>query len=263
MFLKYNLKNESILFFLHLAYALAALDIKIKYRRSYLGAFWISISTGILIITLSLIFSFALKSSPENYLVYLTVGLITWKYIEMTLKDYSYCMIENQQLIKQVSIPKIVYVVRIAIRNIIIFLHNFIILLLVVLIYKNPTFLNFLHFFLAFVVLTLNLGWMGLVLAVICSRYRDISEFLFNILQIIFYLTPIIWTVDIFNEVENFKFIINFNFFYYLIEIVRLPLLGNFNLFYFIFMSLILIPGYIFSFFIYNRYKNKIVFWVQ
>lgn len=256
-------KKNSIFYFLYLAYSLAMLDIKIRYRRSYLGAFWITISTGILIITLSSFFFLALKSSPENYLVYLTVGLITWKYIEMTIKDYSYCMIENQQLIKQVSIPKLVYVVRIAIRNIIVFLHNFIILLLVVLIYKNPTFLNFLEFFLAFIILTLNLGWMGLFLAVVCSRYRDISEFLSNILQIIFYLTPIIWTADILNDNGNFKFILNFNLFYYLIEIVRLPLLGNFNLLYFIFMTLILIPGYIFSFFIYNRYKNKIVFWVQ
>ena len=81
--------------------------------------------------------------------------------------------------------------------------------MLVVLIYKNPTFLNFLEFFLAFIILTLNLGWMGLFLAVVCSRYRDISEFLSNILQIIFYLTPIIWTADILNDVENFKLILN------------------------------------------------------
>jgi len=258
-----KLKHKDIFYFFFQAYSLAILDIKIRYRRSYLGAFWITISTAILIATLSLIFFIALKSSPQNYFVYLTVGLITWKYIEMTLKDYSYCMIENQQLIKQVSISKFVYIIRIILRNIIIFLHNFIIILLAVLIFKNPTLLNLLEFFLGFIILTLNLVWMGTLLSIICARFRDVSEFLFNILQIIFYLTPIIWTTDIFIGNDNFKFILDLNLFFYLIEIIRLPLLGNANYNYFIFMTLILIPGYIFSFFIYNKYKNKIVFWVQ
>ena len=246
---------------LNLSFILATNDIRQRYRRSFIGPFWITINTGILILTLALIFIHAFKVPSEKYVLYLSIGLITWKYIESTIKDCCNCFIENERMIKQLDLSYLVYVLRSLIRNLIIFFHNFVIIIFVIIFYKKLFDMSFLFFCLGLILLVLNLFWIGIILSIICSRYRDFSEIILSFLQIIFYATPILWSTNVIPD-RFLEIYITYNLFYHLIEVIRSPLIGEPVYFSYLVLTFLLIIGFIISKFFFNRYKNKIVFWV-
>ena len=246
---------------LNLSFILATNDIRQRYKRSFIGPFWITINTGILILTLALIFIHAFKVPSEKYVLYLSIGLITWKYIESTIKDSCNCFIENERMIKQLDLSYLVYVLRSLIRNLIIFFHNFVIIIFVIILYKKLFDMSFLFFCLGLTLLVLNLFWIGIILSVICSRYRDFSEIILNFLQIIFYATPILWSTNVIPD-RFLEIYITYNLFYHLIEVIRSPLIGEPVYFSYLVLTILLIIGFIISKFFFNRFKNKIVFWI-
>ena len=246
---------------LNLSFILATNDIRQRYRRSFIGPFWITINTGILILTLALIFIHAFKVPSEKYVLYLSIGLITWKYIESTIKDSCNCFIENERMIKQLDLSYLVYVLRSLIRNLIIFFHNFVIIIFVIILYKKLFDMSFLFFCLGLTLLVLNLFWIGIILSVICSRYRDFSEIILNFLQIIFYATPILWSTNVIPD-RFLEIYITYNLFYHLIEVIRSPLIGEPVYFSYLVLTILLIIGFIISKFFFNRFKNKIEFWI-
>ena len=82
-------------------------DIRQKYRRSYLGPWWITIGTFILILTLSLIFSAVFRERAENYILFLSIGLVIWRFIESSIKDFCDCFSRESQILKQIDINKL------------------------------------------------------------------------------------------------------------------------------------------------------------
>ena len=65
-----------------------------------------------------------------------------------------------------------------------------------------------------------------LILAVICARYRDMTQIVQNAMQVLFYLTPIIWSVALLPDRVGVAWL-QINPFYHLINVVRAPLLGH------------------------------------
>ena len=121
--------------------------------------------------------------------------------------------------------------------------------------------MSFLFFCLGLILLVLNLFWIGIILSIICSRYRDFSEIILSFLQIIFYATPILWSTNVIPD-RFLEIYITYNLFYHLIEVIRSPLIGEPVYFSYLVLTFLLIIGFIISKFFFNRYKNKIVFWV-
>ncbi|TGT79095.1 ABC transporter permease, partial [bacterium M00.F.Ca.ET.157.01.1.1] len=77
-----------------------------------------------------------------------------------------------------------------------------------------------------FLVLSLNLLWIMLILAVLCARYRDMTQVMQNLLQVMMYLTPIMWMPRTLPEGISQR-LLDLNPFYHLISVVRDPLLGE------------------------------------
>src|SRR5690606_23642385 len=98
-----------------------------------------------------------------------------------------------------------------------IFFHNIVIFPILCLILGRQLYY---YAFLAFsgsLLVVLNLAWMMLVLATLCCRFRDMTQIVTNILQICFYLTPIIWTVNTLPENAS-KLIFELNPFYHFMQ---------------------------------------------
>src|SRR5690606_36033047 len=77
-----------------------------------------------------------------------------------------------------------------------------------------------------FLLLVLNLIWISLVLAVLCTRYRDVTQIVQNVMQVLFYLTPIIWNAHLMPDRVS-KVILQVNPFFHMLEVMREPILGN------------------------------------
>ena len=113
---------------INIAFMLGWQDIRQRYRRSKLGPFWLTISMGIMIAMIGIVFGQVLNSPMEEYLPFLSAGIILWNCFALALMDGSNAFIESQGMIRQIDLPLSLYIVRIIWRNVIICAHNIIIL---------------------------------------------------------------------------------------------------------------------------------------
>ena len=131
-----EMMNEitAIVRYFHMWSLLGWYDIKQKYRRSLIGPLWITISTGIMIGSIGMMFSVIFKASPKVFLPHYAVGQITWLLISLQLHDACTTFVQYKTVIKQISVPLSVHVLRKLWYNFILFLHNFLIIIIVLII---------------------------------------------------------------------------------------------------------------------------------
>ena len=106
----------------------------------------------------------------------------------------------------------------------------------------------------------LNVIWMALVAAVLSTRYRDVPQIIANIIQVLFFLTPIFWSPESLPQRPVF---VHFNPFFHLIELVRAPLLGaSVSAETWIFCAIGAVGGWIITALLYRRAFARIAYWV-
>ena len=237
-------------------------DIKQRYRRSKVGPFWITISMGVMIASIGIIFGQIFNSPMREYLPFLAAGIIFWAFISGVINDGCFGFVAAEGMIKQLPIPLFVHIVRIVWRNVLILLHNLVILPVVMLVLGVPITL---HIFLAvpgIALVLVNLTWIALLLGVVCTRFRDMPNIIASILQVAFYLTPIIWMPNLLPERAG-TMLLDINPFYHLLEIIRLPFLGQLpNSISWLFALGMAVVGWTFTLMVFGRYQHHIAYWL-
>lgn len=241
---------------------LAKADIRQRYRRSILGPWWITISTGVMIACIGVIFGTLFKSPLREFLPFLSAGLILWGFISSTIMEGTSVLIGAEAVIKQLPIPIFSHIIRMVGRNLIVFFHNLIIFPIVCLCVQKGINWNILYFFPGVVILTLNLLWISLLLAIICTRFRDMTQIVSSLLQIAFYITPIIWMPSLLPARASLM-LLDPNPVYHLLAIVREPLLGQAPTISNWLVSIgVFLSGSLFSILLFNKYRARISYWL-
>jgi ABC-type polysaccharide/polyol phosphate export permease len=236
----------------------AYLEIKLKYRRSIIGPWWITISSIIVILALSVTFSALFNVSSKEIILWITISLIMWNYIQMLIND-STSLFENSPL-GSVKIEPLDLVLINVIKNIILLLQNSILFLVVAIFFNLEVSLISLFSLIGLIMVTISSVGLQIIISIGCLRYRDISHIIQNLLFLVFIVTPIFWRPEF---LEGRKlFIIDYNIVYHYMETVRSPILENkinYNstIISFLCTFVFIFIGYI----IYNKTKNKIVYW--
>ncbi|WP_289819606.1 ABC transporter permease [Yersinia aleksiciae] len=237
-------------------------DVRQRYRRSTLGPFWLTISMGVIIGTIGIVFGSIFRAPLAEFLPFLACGMILWTFFTTVINEGCAGFISAERVIKQLPIPLFVHILRILWRNILILGHNIVILPLVFLVVGKPLTI---YAFLAipgFMLTVLNLTWVALVLGILCARYRDLPQIIASLLNVIFYFTPIMWMPHLVPERVG-EYILGFNPVFHLINIVRAPLLGQLPEMASWGMALALtVLGWSFALIVYGRYKRRIAYWL-
>lgn len=238
-------------------------DVAQRYRRSSIGAFWLTINMGVLIGALGLVFGTIFNSPMSEFLPFICVGLIMWGYFSSLVNDGCISFISNSETMLQLPIPFFTYILRTWWRNTIILAHNMVIFPIVLLMFGKFINFNALLAIPGFVLVSLNLLWVMVVLAVLCTRYRDLTQIVQNIMQVGMYVTPIMWMADLLPGGARSRLMLEFNPFYHLISIVREPLLGGtatqLNWIATIGMA---ISGWTIALLFLNRFRSRITYWL-
>jgi lipopolysaccharide transport system permease protein len=237
-------------------------DVLQRYRRSIIGPFWLTISMGVMIGSIGIVFSQILKAPIEEFFPFLALGIILWSFFSSVINEGCTGFVAAEGIIKQLPIPLFVHILRLVWRNIIIFGHNIIIFPLLLLAMGKPISWYGLISLGGFLLVVINLVWIALVLGVFCARYRDMPQIVASVLQVFFYLTPIMWMPNMLPERAS-MYILDTNPFYHLIEIVRAPLLGQVptELNWMVSLSLGVF-GWFVALVFYGRYKSRIAYWL-
>jgi lipopolysaccharide transport system permease protein len=235
-------------------------DIMQRYRGSMLGPFWITLTTAVFIAGLGPLYAKLFNLDMATYLPFMALGVTTWQFITGTINDSCNAFVSSSHLMKQVRLPRLALIFRVVWRNIIAFLHNLPIYIVVFIAFGLPFNWHLLTIIPGFVLVCLNLTWMGLCVAILCARFRDIAPIVGSILQIGFFITPVMWD----HRTQRVDpWIVNINPFAALIELIRAPMMGediSSALLYLAIGSLIV--GSVFAALLFARTRRQIVYWV-
>ncbi|WP_414146452.1 ABC transporter permease [Lawsonella sp.] len=204
-------------------------DIKQRYRRSTLGPFWITIATGVMAVALGLLYSLLFKEELSYFLPHVTLGLILWGFIAGCIQDGAQVFIANEGLIKQLPAPLSVHVYRLVWRQTLFLAHNMIIYIIMLIIFRPHLGWDALLFFPALLLFLLNGVWVAMFFGIISTRFRDVAPLVDSLVQLCFYMTPIVWTTHTLyaNETMSQRArLAEINPLYHYLEIIRSPLMG-------------------------------------
>ena len=171
-------------------------DIRQRYRRSVLGPFWITISMAVFITLLGEIYSHIFKIGLKTYLPYLSLGYIIWGFVATTTSESFVSFQESERVIRQIRLPYSIYVFRVVWRNFIVFLHTWVVYILVAVVFGIKPNLSMLFVVPGFLLLYLNLVWVALALAILSTRFRDLLQIVSTAVQILLFATPIMWPLS-------------------------------------------------------------------
>jgi len=237
-------------------------DIRNRYRRSFIGPFWITISISVTVTCIGLVFGSIFGSPMEEFLPFLTVGLIVWLFIGAIIEDGCNAFVSAEELIKQLSVPFYIHTLRVVWLQTIVFFHNILLIPFVMLVFKKAPSLTLFLVIPGLILLLTILTWVCIICAIISTRFRDLQQIISSLLQVGFYVTPVIWMPSMLPDRVG-STLLNANPFYHMIEIVRAPILGNFpTLENWVVCISISIFGWIFTFLIYNKTRKHIAYWL-
>lgn len=242
---------------------LAYQDIKLRYRRSVLGPFWITISMAITVYSMGFLYSKLFHMELDRYYPFLVGGMLTWSLISTIIIEMTDGLLTSEGFIKQVKLPYTLYIHRITARNLLIFFHNMLVMIPVFILFHHHAkiTLNSLLLFPALFIIYANSILYGMLLGMIGARFRDISQMIKSLVTVIFFVTPVMWAPDLLSS--RHYYLIDLNPFYAFIEIVRAPLLGNLPTFNnLLVVTMVTLFGLVSCFSIFKRYRSRIVYWL-
>ncbi len=206
-------------------------DIKQRYRRSTLGPLWITIATGVMALALGLLYSMLFQIPLAEFLPHVTVGLIMWGFISGCIKDGAEIFIDNEGLIKQLPSALSVHVYRLVWRQALFLAHNLVIWVILMLVFPRALGWEVLLAIPAMAILVLNGVWVAMFFGIVATRYRDVAPLLEAMVQLLFYVTPIVWTTQTLKEqggeIAQRALLAEINPLFHYMEIIRAPLIGQ------------------------------------
>lgn len=241
--------------------ALAWNDIVNRYRRSTLGPFWITLSMAITIIAMAPLYASFFERSLSSFFPRLTLGIIIWGFISTSITEFTKTFQESANYLKQTKISFSIFIFRIIYRQLIIFCHNIIIYPFVMLFFGNTINFNFLLIIPALLLVIINLFWIGLFLSIFCSRYRDMTQIVTSFVNLLFFITPVIWEPSMVSPSK--QLLIHLNFLSTLLDLLRLPLLGLVpSISYWLVAIGTAIIGLSLSLWLFAKKLNRITYWL-
>lgn len=235
-------------------------DIKQRYRRSIIGPFWLTLSYGALMAGMGPLYGRLFQLDLSTYLPYLATGFVIWLLLSGIITDACNTFIGAEGYIKQIKLPLTVHVLRMIWKNLLIFAHNFVIVLIVMLYFQPSLDLSVLLVPLALLMAAVNGVWAGLLLGLLCARFRDVPQIVTSALQIALFLTPIMFKAD---TLGRYVWTAHWNPIFHFLEIARGPLIGEgARPDSWIAVLVITCIGYTVTFLMFSRFRARIAYWV-
>ncbi len=208
-----------------LCWTLAWLDIKLRYRGSILGPFWLTISTAVMVGAMGVLYAGLFRMDLRQYLPFLVLSIVLWGFLGTLVGDASIGYTASEGLIRSVRMPFTLYAARIVVRNVLVLAHNLVVVVAVFAIFSLWPGALALLAVPGFAVWLIDGFALTILLGALCARFRDIPPIVASVLQIAFFITPVIWKPELVGPSR--QWLLPFNPFFALLEIVRLPLLGE------------------------------------
>jgi lipopolysaccharide transport system permease protein len=207
-----------------LAWALARSDITHRYRGSVLGPFWLTLSTAVMLTALGILYAKLFRMDVTAYLPWLAVSLIVWNTISQVVSDATASLTGAEGVIRQMPLPYSVHALRVVFRNAVIAAHNLPLIAGVFLVFGVAPTWWILAAIPGFVLIAVAAFAASIFLGMICARFRDIPPIVASVMQIAFFVSPVIWKPEMVGHWEPW---LPINPVFAIMETVRGPIMGT------------------------------------
>ena len=176
-----------------LTYNLVSRNLKIKYRRSFLGFFWSLLvplgTAGVYFV----VFKMIMKIQIANYLVYILSGILPWTFFSITLNEGMDSIVGNASILTKVPIPQQVFPLVSSLTNYITLLLSLPVLIIAMVVQQTPVSFYSLFFFYYVFLLFFIAYAFAVLLSVAYVYFRDLRHAFSIIIQLWFYATPVLY----------------------------------------------------------------------
>jgi lipopolysaccharide transport system permease protein len=183
-----------------LIYFLAWRDLKVRYKQTAIGVGWAIFQPFITMVVFSIFFGALIKVPSDNvpYPIFVYVGLLIWQFFSSSLSDASTSMVGNQSIITKVYFPRLILPISTILTKFVDFAVSAVILVGMMFYYHfTPHLIGLLILPLLILISFMAALGGGLILAAINVKYRDVRYALPFFIQILLYITPVIYPASI------------------------------------------------------------------
>ena len=240
---------------------LAWQEIKRRYRRTTIGPFWTSLSLGIFIGVLGVVWAGLWNQDPKTYLPFLCAGMVAWNFVQANINDGCLVFVTGEPFIKQQACPYSLLAYSMVWRNLILFGHN--VVIFVAIAFYAPVNVNAATLLVipGVILNILNAIWIATILGVVCARYRDVQQVVASVMQISMFVTPIFFTPEQLGP--GFRRFVDVNLLYHFVDVVRSPLLGHVpSAWSWTVIAITTAGGWGGTLWLYSRFRRRVPYWL-
>jgi lipopolysaccharide transport system permease protein len=99
-----------------LVWTLSVLDIRLRYRGSILGPFWLTLSTSVMIGALGFLYSRLFHTDIQTYLPFLSLSLVLWQFLSTLTSEGCTCFTSSESMIRAMRMPLSLHAARVVVR---------------------------------------------------------------------------------------------------------------------------------------------------
>ncbi|MDP3173633.1 MAG: ABC transporter permease [Phenylobacterium sp.] len=206
-----------------LAWSLAWHDVVSRYRGSILGPFWITLSMGLMVLGIGLLYAQLFKISLHEFMPFVAIGIVCFGVITGMINEGCETFVRAAGMLSQTSLPMFTFVWRTVLRNLMNLAHHAVIIVAVLVIYGYWRTMNLPLAAVGLVLLVVNAAWISALAGIASARFRDVPQIVMSIMQFAIFMTPVFWRPSAFPDRHA---LLTFNPFYHMLEAVRAPLMG-------------------------------------
>lgn len=241
--------------------SLGWLEIIQNYRRTFLGPFWIILQMVIFSIAMTVVLANVFGVPTEEYAAHVVTGMIAWTWLSALVLEGGGTFSIYSQYIKSVPFDKAHFIWAIAFKQVVIFAHNLVVYLGLVVLGVVDINANTLMIVPSLVLLFLFSLPVLAIVSILFARYRDLQKLVSSSIIIVLMLTPVFWLPEVMTGWRTGLY--TYNPIFYFIEVVRKPLMGLpviGNAYLIVGVSTALVWAFAIVF--YKRFHRFVIFWI-
>lgn len=178
-------------------FALVSKNLKGRYRNSLLGILWQFLTPAVSVLLFYILFTSLRQNSMENYWIYLCAGMFPFSFLNGMIVGGGSCIISNASIVKKMNIPREILVISFALSSFITFVISYTIVIIVIALSGNLNSFVCILCILPLIAATLLFGiGIVLILSAVCVYIRDLMYTITAFARVLFWMTPVFYTVD-------------------------------------------------------------------
>lgn len=174
---------------LHLAWT----DTRTRYRRSFLGPFWLVLGTAIGVGGLGFVWSALFQVEPSEFVPWLTSGLVVWYLLSTTTIEAAGVFYHNRHMVLGLRVSTFTVSGQLLARNVVTFAHNMTVVVAVAIIFPGHLSMEVLLVVPGLALVCINLLWVIQVVGYLGARFRDLEPLISAVMQPLFFITPVLF----------------------------------------------------------------------